>query len=145
MGRNILYLVVALVLMSGCVSVQETKRVYGDKATATYTLTPVTAPAQVLRHVVLLKFKETASAADIRKAQTAFCGLPSKIDAIYDFEWGTDVSVEDLQKGFTHCFVVTFLGEADRDTYLPDPAHRALGETLKPYLDEVMVIEYWAR
>ena len=35
-------------------------------------------------------------------------GLPSKIDAIKDFEWGTNNSPENLAQGFTHCFFVTF-------------------------------------
>ena len=105
----------------------------------------VKTPAQVLRHVVLLKFREDTSVSDIRRIENAFSALPSRIDAIYDFEWGTDVSVENLQKGFTHCFVVTFLSEADRGTYLPHPAHRELGEILKPHLDEVMVVDYWAK
>ncbi len=145
MARNVVCLIVMSVLASGCINVQETKRVYDDEASATYTPVSVQPPAQVLRHVVLLKFREGTSAADMRRVQGAFCALPSKIDAIYDFEWGTDVSVENLQKGFTHCFVVTFLSEADRDAYLPHPAHQALGETIGPHLDEVLVVDYWAR
>jgi hypothetical protein len=145
MARNVLCLAVVLVLAAGCISVQETKRVYDDEAAATSMQAPVKAPAQVLRHVVLLRFKEGTSAADMRKVENAFCALPSQIDAIHDFEWGTDVSVENLQKGFTHCFVVTFLSEADRAKYLPHPAHRELGEVLKPYLEEVMVVDYWAK
>ncbi len=145
MARNFMCLAVISVLVTGCISVRETKRVYDDKGTAPGVQPQVKTPARVLRHVVLLKFKEDASAADIRKIENAFSALPSKIDAIYDFEWGTDVSVENLQKGFTHCFVVTFLSEADRGAYLPYPAHRELGEILKPYLDEVMVVDYWAR
>jgi hypothetical protein len=144
MARNILCLAVLSVFASGCISVQETKRVYDDKAVA-HAQPQAEAPAQMLRHVVLLKFNEGTSAADIRRAENAFCALPSKVDAIHDFEWGTDVSIENLQRGFTHCFVVTFLSEADRAKYLPHPAHRELSELLGPYLDEVMVVDYWAK
>ncbi|MBN1361188.1 MAG: Dabb family protein [Sedimentisphaerales bacterium] len=143
MARNVVCYMALVLAVAGCINVQETKRVYDDKAALTYA--PARRPSQVLRHVVLLKFNEGTSAADIRTAQTAFRALPSKIDAIYDFEWGTDVSVENLQKGFTHCCIVTFLDEADRDAYLPHPAHEALGETIRPFLDEVMVIDYWAK
>ena len=101
-------------------------------------------PAQVLRHVVLFRFKEGTSAADVRKIENAFCALPAKIDAIYGFEWGTDVSVENKHKGFTHCFVVTFLSEADRAVYLPHPAHKEFGAVLGPHLDDVLVVDYWA-
>jgi hypothetical protein len=145
MARNILYLAMGAVLLAGCISVHETKRVVDDQDTSGCPQGYVKAPAQVLRHVVLLKFKETTSAADIRRAVNAFCSLPSKIEVIYDFEWGTDVSVENLQKGFTHCFVVTFLSEADRSKYLADPAHKELGDLLKPSVDEIMVIDYWTK
>ncbi len=145
MARNALYLVVVAVLLGGCVHVQETKRVYDDKKACPLIQAETSAPAQVLRHVVLFKFKEGTDAADIRKIENAFRALPSKIDAIYDFEWGTDVSVENLQKGFTHCFFVSFLSEADRAIYIPHPDHKAFGAVLGPHLDDVFVIDYWAK
>ena len=72
----------------------------------------------VLRHVVLFSFTETATPADIEAIETAFAALPAQIAEIMAFEWGTDVSVEDLAAGYTHCFLVTFAGAADRDAYL---------------------------
>lgn len=142
MARNLVCLIVTIVLLGGCVSVHETKRVCEEPTTPA--LACPKAPTQVLRHVVLFKFKEGTSAADIRKIEQAFCALPSKIEAIHDFEWGTDVSVENRQKGFTHCFLVSFLSEADRAVYLPHPAHKEFGSILGPYLDDVMVVDYWA-
>ena len=144
MARNAVYLVVVAVLLGGCVHVQETKRVYDDdKAIPPAQAAP--APTQVMRHVVLLKFKEGTDAADVRKIENAFRALPSKVDAIYDFEWGTDVSIEGRQKGFTHCFFVSFLSEADRAIYIPHPAHKEFGALLGPHLEDVLVIDYWAR
>ena len=64
---------------------------------------------------------------------------------MHGFEWGTDVSVEGKQEEFTHCFFVTFKSEADRDAYLPHPAHTAFGATLRPHLDKVLVVDYWAQ
>jgi hypothetical protein len=145
MARNVVYLVVVSALLGGCIHVQETKRVADDKATCQYVAPQSPAPIQVLRHVVLLKFKDDSSAADIREIENAFSALPSKIDAIYDYEWGTDVSVENRQKGFTHCFFVSFLSEADRASYLPHPAHKEFGALLGPHLDDVIVVDYWAK
>lgn len=102
-------------------------------------------PAMVLRHVVLFKFKAEATTAEIRAVEQAFCALPSKIDAIHDFEWGTDVSVENLHKGFTHCFFVSFKSEADRDRYLPHPDHEAFVKLVGPVLDDVIAFDYWTR
>lgn len=98
----------------------------------------------LLRHVVLLSFKEGTSSRDIRNIESKFRELPKKIDEIRDFEWGTDVSVEELAKGYTHCFFVTFKNAADRDAYLPHPAHKAFVDVLTPHLEEVLVIDYVA-
>jgi hypothetical protein len=41
-------------------------------------------------------------------------------------------------------FFLTFTSEADRAVYLPHPAHKAFGAVLGPYLDKVLVLDYWA-
>lgn len=98
----------------------------------------------LLRHVVFFKFKDNASAADVKKVEDAFRALPSKIKEIKAFEWGTNNSPEGLNQGFTHCFFVSFGSEKDREVYLPHPAHQAFVEVLKPHLDKVLVVDYWA-
>lgn len=98
---------------------------------------------QVLRHVVLFKFKDSATEADIQKIVEAFKELPNEIGGILDFEWGTNVSPEGLSNGFTHCFLVTFVDEEARDAYLPHPAHEAFGGIVGPHLDKVLVVDYW--
>jgi len=132
MLRNVLYLAVGAVVLAGCVNVQTTEYITEDK------------PAQVLRHVVLFKFKDDTSSQQVREIVNAFRALPDRVDAICDFEWGTDVSVENLQQGFTHCFLVTFRSEADRAKYLPHPAHKEFG-MLGPHLDKVLVVDYWTK
>ncbi|WP_114750607.1 Dabb family protein [Pleomorphovibrio marinus] len=98
-----------------------------------------------LRHVVLFKFNEESSEEDIKKVEDAFIALADKIPLIKDFEWGTNNSPEGLDKGLTHCFLVTFESEADRDAYLPHPEHQAFVEVLKPHLADVTVVDYWAK
>jgi len=98
----------------------------------------------MLRHVVNFKFKESSSPADVQKVVDGFRGLKAKIPQIAAFEYGTNNSPEGLNDGFTHCFLVTFKTEKDRDEYLPHPAHKAFVDVLKPHLDKVMVIDYWA-
>jgi hypothetical protein len=95
-----------------------------------------------LRHVVMFKFKDSATAAQIKSVEDAFRALPTKIPEIVDFEWGTNNSPENLARGFTHCFLLTFSDEAGRAVYLPHPAHKAFGKLLHPYLDKVLVIDY---
>ncbi len=96
-----------------------------------------------LRHVVIFKFKESATDADIKTVEQAFSKLPGQIKEISDYEWGINNSPEGLDKGFTHCFLVTFDSEADRAVYLPHPAHLAFVEVLKPHLDDVLVLDFW--
>jgi hypothetical protein len=106
--------------------------------------TASTMPGRLLRHVVLIKFKDNATAADIKKVEDAFRELPSKIKEVRAFEWGKNNSPEKLNQEFTHCFFVSFSSEKDREIYLPHPAHTAFVDILKPVLDKVLVIDYWA-
>ena len=98
---------------------------------------------RVLRHVVLFKFKDGTSEKQITEVVDAFRALKSKIPLIQDFEYGTDVSVENRAAGFTHCFFVTFADEKARDAYLPHPDHKAFGALVGPRLDKVLVVDYW--
>ena len=98
-----------------------------------------------LRHVVLFKFKESSTPDDVARIVAAFRGLPAKISEIDGFEWGTDVSPEGKAQGFTHCFLVTFKTEADRDAYLPHPAHEEFVAIVGPHVANVCVVDYWTR
>jgi hypothetical protein len=99
---------------------------------------------KLLRHVVLFKFKDNAAPTDVKKVEQAFAQLPSQIKEIAGFEWGLNNSPENINQGFTHCFFVSFKSEDDRAAYLPHPAHKAFVDVLKPHLDKVLVIDYWA-
>lgn len=99
-------------------------------------------PAGKLMHVVAFKFKSTASPEDIKKVEVAFEKLKQKIPQVVTLEWGTNVSPEQRNKGFTHCFVLSFKNEKDRDTYLNHPEHKAFGKLVGPVLDDVFVIDF---
>lgn len=103
-----------------------------------------TQESKLLRHVVMFQFKESSSEADVKGVVDAFRALPSKISQIADFEYGTENSPEGLAGGLTHIFLVTFKSEEDRAAYLPHPAHKAFVEILKPHLEKVTVVDYWA-
>lgn len=114
-------------------------------AVSTSTSAETLKPKKMLRHVVLFKFKETSSAAQVKEVEDAFRKLPSQIKEIKGFEWGLNNSPEGLDQGFTHCFFVTFESEEARAIYLPHPAHKEFGKVLKPHLDKVLVIDYWTK
>lgn len=108
---------------------------------------PAEKPAEGRRlfHVVSIKFKEKASADQIKQVETEFAALKEKIPGITSLHWGTNVSPEKRNKGFTHCFVLTFASEKDRDAYLVHPAHKAFGKVLGPVMADVMVIDFWSQ
>ena len=98
-----------------------------------------------LRHVVLFKFKETATPANTKMIEDAFGKLPAQIKFIKGYEWGINNSPEKLNDGLTHCFIVTFTSEKDRNKYLIHPAHKVFVKLLGPYLQKAVVIDYWAK
>lgn len=97
------------------------------------------------RHIVLFKFKDTATEAQIEAVEKAFAQLPSKIDTIVDFEWGKSESLEGKNEGLTHCFFVTFKDKAGLETYIPHPAHVEFKEILIPILEKALVFDYTAK
>ena len=99
----------------------------------------------VLRHVVLFKFKKETTEKELKNIERAFAELPAKISEIIDFEWGTNTSIENLNKGFTHSFLVTFKNEEGRAIYLPHPNHKAFVALATPYIEDALVLDYWAK
>jgi len=102
-------------------------------------------PQSMLRHVVLFQFKESSSEADVAKIVDEFRNLGKKIPQIADFEYGVNNSPEGLADGLTHCFLVTFKSEEDRDAYLPHPEHLGFVDLLNPHLEKATVVDYWAK
>ncbi len=98
-----------------------------------------------LLHVVSFKFKDTASKEQIKQVEDAFRDLKKKISEIKDYKWGTNVSPEKHDKGFTHGFILTFNNEKDRDAYLVHPDHKAFGKVVGSVLADVFVIDFWTQ
>ena len=101
--------------------------------------------AEVMYHVVSLKFKDAATPEQIKAVEQAFGDLKGKIAEIKTLAWGTNVSPEKHDKGFTHCFVLTFATAKDRDAYLVHPEHKAFGKILGPIMADVFVIDFVAK
>ena len=97
-----------------------------------------------LRHFVCFKYKAEASKAKIAGVEEAFAALENKITEIKAFEKGTNNSPEGLNKGFKHCYQITFGSEKDRDAYLVHPAHKKFVELVGPVVEDVFVVDYWA-
>ena len=110
-----------------------------------FTLLGVTTVAQAadkVHHVVCFKFKSTATAQDIKQVEDAFRALKQKIPEVSSLKWGTNISKEQRDKGFTHCFLLTFKDAKDRDTYLEHPEHKAFAKLVGPVVEDVFVIDF---
>ena len=103
------------------------------------------AKKRVYRHVVLFAFNEDVTKEQIKEVEVAFGNLPKKIDTIIDFEFGTNVSPENINDGLTHCFFVTFKDKAGLEVYLPHPAHEKFVALVKDKLAKVVVVDYIAK
>ena len=99
----------------------------------------------MLRHVVLFKFKDSSSPAEVKKVTETFVGLYGKVPQIKRFEWGINNSPENFTQGFTHCFTLSFSSEKDLADYQLNPAHTEFQKVLKPHMEKVFVVDYWVK
>jgi len=104
----------------------------------------IPARQRVLRHVVIFKFKPEVTPVQLDEINLAFQNLKVAIPQVQDFERGINNSPEGLNKGFTHGYLITFATEADREAYLPHPAHKKFVELLGGKLEEPFVFDYWS-
>ncbi|MFP2996088.1 Dabb family protein [Spongiivirga sp. MCCC 1A20706] len=141
MKKNVIIRLFALVLVgSYWLSCKETNQQKKEIAS----IKEEVMPEKLLRHVVLFKFKDEAPKEEVEKLNDMFNTLPTSIPEIKDFEWGLNDSPEDFHQGFTHCYLVTFSSEKDRDSvYAPHPKHQEFVAALQPHLEKVFVVDYW--
>lgn len=95
-----------------------------------------------IRHVVHFKFKADTTKEQIANVEKEFAALKAKISVVESLEWGTNVSPEGLDKGLTHCWILSFKNTADRDTYLSHPDHKAFVGIAVPLIDEAVVVDF---
>ena len=96
----------------------------------------------MIRHILLIKFINTANTGKIDAVRTLFEAMPDKIEGVEAVEWGVNDSPEGLDKGFTHSVLMTFADEAARQRYLPHPEHEALKEVFVPLVEDIVVFDY---
>ncbi|MCG3863977.1 MULTISPECIES: Dabb family protein [unclassified Photobacterium] len=96
----------------------------------------------MIRHILLIKFKDIAAPSDINQVKDLFEAIPNKINGVISVEWGINNSPENLAKGYTHSVFMTFKKEDDRQRYLPHPEHDALKATFLPLIEDLVVFDY---
>lgn len=113
-------------------------------AGAFFSPTSASAQDEPVRHIVVFKYKPSASPEQIRQVTDAFRGLKDKIPGIVSFEHGVNNSPEGKNLGFTHVYLMTFKDAAARDVYLPHPEHKKFGQLLGQLgvVENAFVVDY---
>lgn len=96
----------------------------------------------MIRHILLIKFKDSAEPSAIEHLRALFDAIPSNIEGVDAVEWGLNDSPENKNQGYTHSVLMTFSDEAGRQAYLPHPEHEALKEVFGPLLEDIIVFDY---
>src|SRR5262245_57183562 len=95
---------------------------------------------RVLRHVVLLQFKDGTTEEQLAEVGGAFMALPARIPEIARLEWGSAVNEG---ASYTRCLMVTCHNEADLKSYENHPDHQAIPANFGHLLSGVVVLDYW--
>lgn len=96
----------------------------------------------MIRHILLIQFKSTATEADVQALMSLFEAIPSKVDGVEAVEWGINDSPEGKNKQYTHSVLMTFRDEQGRQNYLPHPEHDVLKAVFRPLLEDIIVFDY---
>jgi hypothetical protein len=95
-----------------------------------------------IHHIVCFKFKKNTTKIEIENLRDSFLTLKNKIPGVIRISGGENNSPENLNKGFTHCFLIIFEDEQARKEYLPHHEHQIFISQLKPIMEDVFVIDY---
>jgi stress responsive alpha/beta barrel protein len=95
---------------------------------------------KLLRHVVLLQFKDETTEEQIAAVKQAFLAMPAQIAEILQLEWGNAINKD---ASYSHCLFVTVRNEADLQAYEEHPAHKAVPEQFGHVFAGATVVNYW--
>ena len=84
----------------------------------------------MIRHIILIKFKTTASINEIDKLKQNFESMPTKIEGVSSVEWGLNDSDEGKNKNYTYAVLMNFVDESARNNYSLHPEHDELKNCL---------------
>jgi len=101
-------------------------------------------------HIVLFKISSSLDESEVRKICNDMLSLKDKCihpqtqtPYIVKSSGGIDNSLEGLQGGLTHGFVVEFASKEDRDYYVSkDPAHQAFVKSIDGKVEDSRVLDY---
>ena len=96
----------------------------------------------ILRHIVIITFKQDASADSIKALDNVYSEL-SKSSLVKDFEMGVNISTRDTS--LKHIYVTSFASKENMDNYRKIPEYGNLFKLSLPLAADVTVADYWVK
>ncbi|KAI4344739.1 hypothetical protein L6164_011930 [Bauhinia variegata] len=96
----------------------------------------------VVKHILLVKFKDDIPEDKIDEIIKGYANLVNLIPPMKSFQWGKDVSSENLHQGFTHILESTFESTEGVTEYLVHPAHVEFAKLQLSTLEKFLVFDY---
>lgn len=101
-----------------------------------------TSEKDYVHHIVLFKLQDSTSTKALEGIK-AFTKPLADIDVVKDFDFGTNISPEGLDKGYNFSLLMKFETEYDRDSvYLPHPIHREFVDSIGKHITDVIVFDF---
>ena len=97
-----------------------------------------------VRHVLLLRLHPDARDEQMSVLTDALRDLAVTIEGIISFEYGTNNSHEDKNRGMTHVVMFTFASAGAHDAYLLHPEHLKAAARIGELgiIEDLLVIDY---
>lgn len=94
----------------------------------------------MLKHVVVVKFKISASESAIAEVEKELGGLPAIIPEIMEFEYGRDVLRSE--RSYDFALVSRFENLEMMQRYQVHPAHQKVVAKLKEISDSILIVDF---
>jgi hypothetical protein len=94
----------------------------------------------MLKHVVVCKFKKSASESAIAEVEKELGGLPAVIAEIMEFEYGRDVLRSE--RSYDFALVSEFENLEKMQLYQVHPAHQKAAAKLKEICDSIVIVDF---
>ena len=97
---------------------------------------------RLLKHVVMVTFKENAPAIGIREVDSSFKNLADKLPMVKGYEWGPALP-QGQAKTTIHVYVFSFATENELTAYAQSPEHQRHIKVGADITERVQAVQYW--
>jgi Stress responsive A/B Barrel Domain len=96
----------------------------------------------MIRHILLLQQKASASPEDIDACRVALSALVGPIPGLVNCHWGHNIAPVERRDGFTHGFTMDFVDQASLDAYGPNPTHQLAAAKVRATFERIVVFDF---